>query len=182
MLWVLTNGSSEHPRLLLCLSKIRASMSCLKKRDTRITPEWCLPCQSPKTMSSTLAQGDDRVHFRRPACWKITSQRGHCKQKQRHDQKHSRIMGANTIEQTCHHGRSGSRKDQSGNDAHASERDPLAQEHSQNVVPPRAQGHADTDLARPLADHISQQAVNSDGGQKHRQSSKSAHQIRRKTA
>jgi hypothetical protein len=27
---------------------------------------------------STLAQGDDGVHFRRAACWEIASQRGHC--------------------------------------------------------------------------------------------------------
>src|SRR5215469_5531734 len=35
--------------------------------------------RSSPAMSSTLAQGNHRVHFRRAACWEITSQRGHCK-------------------------------------------------------------------------------------------------------
>src|SRR5262249_61247679 len=48
---------------------------------------------------------------------------------------------------------------------------------SKIAPPPRAEGQANPDLARSLADHIRQQAVNSDGGQKHRQSSESAHQI-----
>jgi hypothetical protein len=34
--------------------------------------------QSPNPAVSTLAQGDDGVHFRRAACWEIASQRGHC--------------------------------------------------------------------------------------------------------
>ena len=61
-------------------------------------------------------------------------------------------MGAHPIKQTCHHGRSECRNNQSGNDAHAGEHDALAQEHFQNVVPPGPQGHADADLARSLAD------------------------------
>ena len=75
--------------------------------------------------SSYFTKAEHRIYLRCAACWEIASQRGHCKQKQRHDQKHNRIMGANTIEQTCHHGRSECRKDHSGNDAHAGKRDPL---------------------------------------------------------
>jgi len=35
--------------------------------------------QSPNPAVSTLAQGDDWIHFRRAACWEIARQRGHCK-------------------------------------------------------------------------------------------------------
>ena len=35
--------------------------------------------QSPNPAVSTLAQGDDGIHFRRAACWEIARQRGHCK-------------------------------------------------------------------------------------------------------
>src|SRR3954470_9476644 len=63
-----------------------------------------------QTVSSCLAKGNHRVNFRRAACWEIASQRGHCQQKQRHDQKHSRMMGAHPIKQTCHHGRCAAEK------------------------------------------------------------------------
>lgn len=35
--------------------------------------------QSPNPAVSTLAQGDDWIHFRCAACWEIARQRGHCK-------------------------------------------------------------------------------------------------------
>src|SRR6476661_7042421 len=91
-------------------------------------------------------------------------------------------MGANTIEQTCHHGRNGCRNGHAGYNPEARQYYTLLQEQLQDAASPGPQGHADTDLLRSLADHISQQAVNSDGGQKYRQSSKSAHQAGRKAA
>ena len=45
-----------------------------------------------------------------------------------------------------------------------------------------AQGHAETDLAGPLANHIGQQAVDSDRRQKQRQSGKSDYEVGRKAA
>src|SRR5689334_424313 len=91
-------------------------------------------------------------------------------------------MGVNTIEQTCHQGRSGCRNDHAGRNSEARQHYTLLQEHLQDAASLSPQGKADTDLVRSLADHISQQAVNSDGGQKYRQSSKSAHQAGRKAA
>jgi hypothetical protein len=47
---------------------------------------------------------------------------------------------------------------------------------------PGAQGDAQADLARSLADHVGEQAINSDRGQKQRQAGKSGHQVGGKTA
>ena len=98
-------------------------------------------------VNSCLAKGNHWVHFRRAAGWEIASQHGHRKQKQRHDQKYSRIMRANAIKQTRHHRGSGCGKDHAGDNSDASKRDPLASRTFQNIGPPCPQCHAESDLA-----------------------------------
>jgi hypothetical protein len=54
---------------------------------------------------SALAQGGDRTHPGRASGRNIASQERNYHQDERYDQKHSRIAGANTVEQARHQGR-----------------------------------------------------------------------------
>ena len=65
--------------------------------------------------SSYLAKSKHRIYLCGSPGWKVTGQHCDRKQEKRHGQKHKPIVRANTIQQTCHHGRSECRKDQSGN-------------------------------------------------------------------
>ena len=132
------NVASPGMRRKICFGSLPDSRQCGSRELLRLPPKTHFA-----SGSLGVSQGNHWVHFRRAPGWKVAGQNGDGKQKQRHDQKHSRIMRANAIEQTCHHGRSGCRNDHIRQRCPRQQARPPCVRTFQNVVPPRAQGHAD---------------------------------------
>ena len=79
----------------MCGSNVQCGRRCGVEARSLVKDGIKISCHGPtgrEPVGSCLAKGNYWVHFRCAACWEIAGQGGHCKEKQRHDQKHSRIM------------------------------------------------------------------------------------------
>jgi hypothetical protein len=96
-----TNDSiacAKHP---LCCSRTNVLLKILVSGRTRAT---CVISTRITSASSCFAKGTDRIYPGGAPGRNVACQHGDYKQKQRHDQKHKRIMRANSVEQTRHQG------------------------------------------------------------------------------